>query len=259
MRAGLLVVVALHASARVDVATAQTAEELFRTGNTRYGAGKFAAARTPYSKAATRFGHAGSQYRLGHLHWFGQSVVPNKTEGVRLYTLASAQGYDRAHARLGAAFAIGDGGLALDPDEAVRLHALGAARGEMVGLTFLGNAHRTGLGPLTTSMPAALGFYERAARQGYSFAQYNVAGRLYGGGGGVDQDDKMGLVWMQLAAAGGHADAKKNLPYHLARCTGACRTQAEALVKDFVPQDACKASRFDRANLCSGSGAPTPE
>ena len=261
-RAGLLLLAALHACARVDVAAAQTAEEaeeLFRAGNSLWDAGKYAEARAPYLRAATEFQHAGSQFQLGQIHFYEHGVVANKTEGVRWWKLSSAQGYDITTAFLGFAFTRGDGGLAVDEDEAVRLYTLGVARGEMYALNNLGFAHQKGLGPLAASEPKSLGFYEGSARQGCSGAQFNTAALLYDGLGGVAQNHTMAYFWGKLAATGGDESAKKNLPNFQAQCTDACRKEAEALIAVFKVQDACAASLFNRANFCSGSGTPTPE
>ena len=255
----LLVVAALHACARLDVAAAQVAEGLFRDGNTLVNAGRYAEARAPYLRAATEFQHAGAQHRVGRLYWLGLGVTANNTEGVRWYAMSSAQGYDLAHTRLGFAFERGEGGLAADVGEAVRLYTLGAAQGEMLGLLFLGVAHSSGQGPLAVSKPVALGLYERAARQGHGPTQYAAAARLFQGGGGIPQDYTMAYFWALLAARGGYAPAETKLPDYEARCTGACRAEAEALADGFKPQDPCAASLFNRTNFCGGSGEPTPE
>ena len=258
MRAGLLVVVAFHACARVEVTAAQTAEELFRGGNALYDGGNTAEAQPLYLRAATDFRHAGSQYQVGLLCWHGHGVRMNKTEAVRWWKLASAQGYDLADSSLGHAFQLGEGGLTVNPDEAVRLFVLGAARGELHALAWLGYAHETGMGPLAVSKPVALGLYERSARQGHSYALYNAALLLHNGDTNI-ADDKMALVWCQLAADGGNSYAENSLAAFQKRCTGACRTGANALVQAFKPQNACKASLFNRTHFCNGSGAPTPK
>ena len=133
------------------------AEGLFHAGNALYAAKNCTGARAPYLRAATEFQHAGAQFRVGSLYWFGRAVTANKTVAVRWYALASAQGYDSAHSDLGVAFMRGEGGLVADAGEAVRLFTLGAARGQMDGLNNLGYAHSTGLGPLAASKPVASG------------------------------------------------------------------------------------------------------
>ena len=235
------------------------AEELFRAGNALYAAKNYTGARPHYLRAATEFQHAGAQSRVGVLYWFGRGVTANKSEGTRWWKMASAQGYDSAHSDLGAAFMRGEGVPAADAGEAVRLFTLGAARGQMDGLNNLGYAHSTGLGPLTASKPVALGFYERAGRQGSSSAQSNAGIILYDGKGGVARDFKMAFFWVLLAARGGQAEAKKNLAQAQAQCTGTCRTEAEALLADYKPEDVCTASLFSRTNFCGGRGTPTPK
>ena len=160
---------------------------------------------------------------------------------------------------LGYAFERGEGVPAADAGEAVRLSTLGTARGEMHGLASLGHAHATGLGPLAASLPAALGFFERAARQGFGNAQYNAALSLFHDVGGVARDDKMAYFWMVLSFRGFYANAKTTLPDYEARCTGDCRTEAEALASAFAVEDACTASRYTRESHCSGRGTPTPQ
>ena len=265
-RVGLLLVTV--ACARVDVASAQTAVQLFDAGNTQFDAKRYAEARAPYLRAATEFKHAGAQYMVGQFYFYGRGVTASKTEGVRWWKMASAQGYDLAHTMLGRAFQRGEGVPAADAGEAVRLYTLGAAQGEVHGLLNLGDAYADGLGPLAASEPAALELVERAARQGDGGAQMILVLRLtvrrlriYISMGGVVRNDTMSLelFWCQLAADGGQADAKQSLPDYRAQCTGDCRTEAEALIAAFRVEDVCKASRYTRENHCSGRGTPTPE
>ena len=117
---------------------------------------------------------------------------------------------------------------------------------------------------LPASEKNALDCYIRAARQGEANAQnvaalfLNQTGREDARGGGIVPDGEQALVWMQLAADGGHTRAKEQLANYKERCTGACRRKAMAIVSNFTAQDACEASLFSRANHCGGHGEPTP-
>lgn len=56
----------------------------------------------------------------------------------------------------------------------------------------------------------AVKLYCRAARRGYSVAQYQL-GWLYANGRGVDQDDELAAAWFKMAAKKGNPDAKRML------------------------------------------------
>ena len=59
--------------------------------------------------------------------------------------------------------------------------------------------HLVGKGGLAVNKVAALGYYTKAANQGYSLAQYSAAVLHYNGQGGVQRDYQQALYYMQLA------------------------------------------------------------
>jgi TPR repeat protein len=98
----------------------------------------------------------------------GTGVATNETEAVRLYRLASDQGYAPAQNNLGAMYKDGRG-VRKNDAESVRLFRL-------------------------------------AADQGYANAQYNI-GLMYADGTGVKQNYVQAYAWLNIAFASGNAAA----------------------------------------------------
>ncbi len=81
----------------------------------------------------------------------------------------------------------------------------------------LGTLYRNELGTLywneetiETNYEMAHYWFQKAAMQGFTYAQYNL-GLMYGQGQGVTQDYKTAAEWYQKAAMGGYVDAQINL------------------------------------------------
>jgi TPR repeat protein len=62
----------------------------------------------------------------------------------------------------------------------------------------------------------AIEWYEKAAKQGYAAAQYQM-GVMYENGVGVNQDDSMTMRWYAKAAAQGFEGAQRQIGIILAR------------------------------------------
>ena len=240
-------------------AEADVAKDLFAAANAHFTAKQYVEARPLYREATDKYNHSGSQCQIGELHYHGNGgFVVDKGAAAKWYALSSNQEYPRAQARLGLMLLRGDG-VPMGENQALELLGRAAAQGESTGQSNLGLMHRSGLGGLAASPPAGLAWYLKAAKQGHADAQYN-AGVVFSAvdGGGVPRDDESALVWYRLAAEGGNAYAKESLPRAQSRCMGACGDRAEVRIKAFKVQDACRASLFNRSNLCSDRGDPTP-
>ena len=212
-----------------------------------------------YTLAATKFGHAPSQCRLGLIYTFGKGVAADDREAVRWLTLASNQGYAAAQSNLGYAYYSGKG---VSKDEVLALALLrrSAGQGEMLGQFNIGTMFQGGLCGVAQNKTQALQWFSKAAKQGLAQAQHNVGSLLYQSAdetAGSENKDRQALVWFQLASDGGSVKATEFLAVAQSRCTGTCRTEAEDLVKAFKPQDTCVASEFTREEYCGSKGTPT--
>ena len=266
--APLLVIYCCHAAVAssgvgVGVGTelgAAAAAELFRNASRYRAAEQWADAAARYREAADKYNHSGSQYELGLLYGQGFGVPQDDGAGMKWLTLAAGQRYASAQTHLAGLFERGNGpaGVAKDEVRALELYRLAASQGYSGAQQNLGMKFNTGALGLAQSTPAALALWEKAASQGCPNAQFSAGLLYYNGRGGVPRDNKRALFWSQLAADAGFAKAKASLVTRLMRCTSACRTDAEAMVRDFKAQDACAASRFNRVNHCNDAGDPAP-
>ena len=84
-----------------------------------------------YGLAAAQ-GNADGQCNLGTCYEFGKGVRQDKVEGARLYGLAAAQGEAVAQWNLGLCYEFGKG-VRQDRVEAARLYGLAAAQGDDEG------------------------------------------------------------------------------------------------------------------------------
>lgn len=117
-------------------------------------------------------GDARAQWRLGEMAYYGLGQPEDDQVALGWFDKAARQGLAEAQLRLGHMYAYGH--VQLEPD---------ADPGRL-----------------------AAQWYFEAARQGLAEAQYSL-GVLFLTGTGVQRDHAEALVWMQRAAAQGHADA----------------------------------------------------
>lgn len=115
---------------------------------------------------------------------------------------AAALGSSRAAARLGIAYALGDG-VDTDAAEAATWHRLAAQRGDPAGQFNYATALQNGLG-VETDRAEARAWYLRSALQGYA-ASYGALGDIHALGLGVDVDAARAAVFYAAGAQRGHA------------------------------------------------------
>ena len=89
---------------------------------------------------------------------------------------------------------------------------------------------------MTQDSNEALKWFQKAAVQGYVYAQFNLGG-MYGNGQGVQQNNVAAYVWWNIAATNGHQKAKNNKSLVAKRMTAAQFTKAGELVKEMVKKN----------------------
>lgn len=123
-----------------------------------------------------RAGQAQAQLRLGSLYYHGHGVQESNELALQWYERAARQGLAEAQFHVGNMYAYGHAPVAPDQDP---------------------------------NRLAAQWYFE-AASQNHPEAQYSL-GILFLTGSGVLQSDAEARKWIERAAAGGHADAKRFL------------------------------------------------
>ncbi len=167
-----------------------------------------------------------SQFELARAY----GAARRDADAVRLYALASAQGYALAQVNLANMYVNGLGGLAKDSVEAVRLYKLASAQGLSVAQTSLGLMYETGQGGIERSVAEAARLYRLAAAQGYAQAQTNLGWLYETGAGGLPKDDVEATRLYRLAAAQDFARAQTALGLMYASGRGGVtRNEAEAV------------------------------
>lgn len=160
-----------------------------------------------YRKAVDQ-GYGEAQFRLGHEYSTGHGVTADQEMAVKLFKMAAAQGHGAAQFRLAECYLAGLG-VQKDSFEALVWYKKSADAGHLNGLLKMADFHYR-----EKEWPQALRYYEKAAEQRSSEAQY-VLGLMYLQGQGVDADDKKGARYIMLAATDDKHIAAKAVYGHL--------------------------------------------
>lgn len=96
-------------------------------------------------------------------------------------------------------------GVARDLREAANWYREAADKGHIAAQYNLGCMYDEGSG-VPRDLAAAFGWYRKAAEMGHPKAQYNL-GTMYIKGEGTPRNVFMGLVWLDISAAGANGDA----------------------------------------------------
>lgn len=190
-------------------------------------------------RAAAEQGDANAQFNLGQAHWNGVEASHDTDEAMRWYHKAASQGQADAQFRLGEVHGLNSFHGGVSGREAMRWLRKAADQGHAqaqfeVGryiwlkpafylstcrtLRWYSKAAQNGsasaqywLGSLTDWQDhyEELRWYRKAAYQGHVSAQYNLAeeyGDAYYG-----HDDHEAYIWLYIAAANGHSEARSEL------------------------------------------------
>lgn len=226
-----------------------------------------------YERAAAQ-GHVASMLAFGRLLRDGEAVPQDYARACQLFQAAADRGDADGYAELGwmiekgrgapynlakardayrkalelgddwAGRALGDilqhPELAPTPwDEVRAAYTLGAERGSEAAMNALGDLHYEGKDGRPADPEEAFLWYERAAREGNSWAQ-NRVGWMLRRGDGIERDDEEAVTWFRLAAKQGNTTAMANLGYHLTHGLGIERdavAAGENLVASLMERD----------------------
>jgi TPR repeat protein len=149
-------------------------------------------------RAAAEGGDLAAQYVLGASFYFGAGGFPKDAAQALLWLRRAAAGnLAHAHTDLGVMHDRGEGGLAVDHEEAFRLYSLAARQGDAEAQFNCGCCLRDGEG-VARDLSAAASFFRQAAEQGDAKAQATLARALMLGDG-VARDYAEALKWARRA------------------------------------------------------------
>ena len=155
-----------------------------------------------FNRAAEN-GNIAGQYNLGLLYLNGEGVEKDPQKGIRLLQKAARAGSSDAQNSLGLLYLNGEG-VKKDPQKGKLLLEQAAESGNVDA------QHNLGMLYFLKNYSVAAYWFDRAARQDFSYAQYNLA-VMYLDGLGVKQNKESAIFWMQKAASQGHLMAIKIL------------------------------------------------
>ncbi|MDB5557351.1 MAG: Sel1 domain protein repeat-containing protein [Enterovirga sp.] len=138
-----------------------------------------AAAHRWFSRAAA-IGSPDGINMVGRCHELGWGVPVDHREALGWYRRAAENGSDWGAYNLGCMLLYGDG-VPHDPAGALAAFRLSAERGNAKAMGFVGRCHDEGWGTARNG-ETALSWYERAARGGDCWAQFNLATHLVASG-----------------------------------------------------------------------------
>ena len=131
------------------------------------------------------------------------------------------------------AVAIRDGGVGLCPfcrkpaptaeEEIIELYKKRMEVDDAEGIRNMGCCYHNGIYGLPQDHAKALDLWLRAAELGSTKSYCNIGGAYYFGRGGVERDEKKANHYFELAAMGGHLDARHNLGVLEGRASNADR------------------------------------
>jgi TPR repeat protein len=155
-----------------------------------------------FNRAAEN-GNIEAQYNLGLLYLKGEGVEKDPQKGIRLLQKAASAGSSDAQNSLGLLYLNGEG-VKKDPQKGKRLLEQAAESGNVDAQNNLGMLY------FEKDYSLAAYWFDRAARQDFPYAQYNLA-VMYLDGLGVKQNKESAIFWMQKAASQGYLIAIKTL------------------------------------------------
>ena len=170
----------------------------------------YAGARLPVWRKAADKGLAEGQFLLARCYDGGVGFPENRVEALRLYRMASEQGYAPAQNVLGLYYRDGEIGLKPNADEAVRWYRKAADQEYALAQYNLGVCYRDGEG-VPQSPIEKIRWYRKSAEQGYALAQNDLGVAYYNGEGGLPKSQEEAVRWYRKAAEQGYTLAQQNL------------------------------------------------
>lgn len=157
----------------------------------------FKTAQTHFSEAALA-GNPVALYYLGVMHIRGLGVPRNEKKGLEMVQRSAAADETRAITFLGASHFAGDV-LPKDYARALELFRRAAERGDASAQHWLGIFYQGGLADLNKDDAVAFQWFDKAARQDFAPAIYQV-GRAIERGAGVEKDEQIAVDWYKRCA-----------------------------------------------------------
>lgn len=159
-------------------------------------------------RRAADAGHSEARALLGLAHLTGRGVARSAPDAVRMLRPAAENDYPKAAGLLGLALITAE--EVRNTEEGLRWTRKAAEQGDALAQSLLGELYLFGRGGLEKREAEGAAWYRKAAEQGDAQAQANLA-RLLAEGVGVKQNALLARFWLELAAAQGHAEARKSL------------------------------------------------
>ncbi|MDQ6990500.1 MAG: tetratricopeptide repeat protein [Mariprofundaceae bacterium] len=153
-------------------------------------------------------GNHRASFVLGLFYAKGQGVHQDIPKAIQYYQRAIKHGHIDATYNLAMLEYQGDDGLSLDIDHAIELLTSLAKKGDAQSQNMLAHIEST----VNMNFQRAHYWYQQAAQQNYTIAQFNL-GNMYRSGRGISQNDKLAVQWYQRAAHQGYAPAQNTLAY----------------------------------------------
>jgi uncharacterized protein len=121
------------------------------------------------------------------------------------------------------------------PSEHIRCLREEAEQGDMLSQHSLGLAYAVG-DAIPQDYEEAAKWFRRAANQGHSTSQFNLAGMYKSGRGGVPKDIVLSLMWLTLSAAQGNKYAMLARDREERKMTPAQIAEAQKLAREWKPK-----------------------
>lgn len=153
-------------------------------------------------------GNVEAQTLLGLAYLTGRAVTRSAEDAVKWLRPVAEKAYPKAEGLLGLAYATA--AEVRNEEEGRRWVRKAAADGDPLGQTLLGEFMVFGRAGVEKNETEGIVWVRKAAEQGDARAQYLLSGLLVNGVG-TEKDFIQARFWLELAAAQGHADARKTL------------------------------------------------
>jgi TPR repeat protein len=152
-------------------------------------------------------GDADAQYNLGAMYTNGKGVEKDQKEAVKWFRKSAEQGNAKGQFGLGVSYDDGKG-VPEDDEEAAKWYRKSADQGDAKAQTNLGLMYYKGEG-VKQDPKEALKLFRKASDTGLGEPQTWI-GWMYENGVSVPKDITIAYAWYNIAAAGGHKNAKRH-------------------------------------------------
>jgi TPR repeat protein len=153
-------------------------------------------------------GHVDAQALLGLAYLTGRAVTRSPEDALKWLRMAAGKNYPKAEGLLG--WALVTAAEVRNEEEGGRWTRKAAADGDPLGQALLGELLLFGRAGMEKNEAEGAAWVRKASEQGDARAQYLLAS-LLAGGIGVAKDPILSRFWLELAAAQGHAEARRIL------------------------------------------------